>query len=696
MRTLSLILCLSLGPYAAEAIAQPTPAGLLPIDEAYQVTADTKTTGVVTVHWKIADGYYLYREQMKFTGGKGTLLGDAKLPDGAKFHDEFAGDVQIYHHVVDASVPYTAAPGATTIQLRVGYQGCHETEPKLCYPPHTKTFDLTVAVGGPASTATASSTSDNAGPVGDRYAGSPQAQAAFKVADTARKAGKIIEAIQGYKKAIDIDPNFAKGQFEYVLYERSRNTMAMMFDFVKSSKMSKDERKKAEQKTRAEDKPHEKGLIDYYTGLMAKHPDQAIYPWALGLVYNESDLARQQELCEKSVAIDPKFAQAYECLALVAGIRNSSAKALGYQRQAFDLAPNDEEIAGLYAYMLGESGSADPALIEPLLQKFPDSYPIAMTLVEQAEGLKSESARIAALEQLRKEAPAATKPVAQYAAEHLYATYIDSDLQKARTLATEMAGPEKKNPQWAGRVTSVDAFIKATKEIDTGHADAALATLKTVETQKDQAQDKQWFLIQARALDATGRTSEAIAVLRDSFVADPHDNVLAALRQYGAKAGKSPVQIDNELWAAFQAKATPGKPLNLKRLDNGQAVSLADYKGKAVIVDFWYPNCGPCRGAFPYLQKVAAKYKDKGLTVLAVTSIEEQEPFALPYLIQKKYDFIGLAGSEAFAQNVWDVEGYPTTFLIGADGKIYMKPTLYDAAHQRATELAVEQVLAHR
>lgn len=696
MRNLSLFLLSTF--FAITAWAQATPAGLLPIDEAYQVTADAKTPGFVTVHWKIADGYYLYREQMKFKPGKDTSLGTASLPEGLKFHDEFAGDVQIYRNAVDATIPYTAVPGAKGIHLSVGYQGCHETEPKLCYPPHTKTFDVAIAAGGSSSNATPGvaprSAERDTRKSEARYEGSPEAQAAFKEADTARKAGKILDAIAGYKKAIDLDPNYAKAQFEYVLYQRSRNTMAVMFDFAKASKMSKEERKTSEQKTRVQDKVFEKGLVDYYTGLMAKHPDQAIYPWALGLVYNESDLARQQELCEKSVKIDPRFAEAYECLALVAGIRNSGTKALEYQRQAFELAPNNEEVAGLYAYMLGENGEADPVQTAALLKQFPDSYMIAMTLTDHANTLKPESARIAALEQLRKDAPAASKPAAHYAAEHLYATYIDTDLAKARTLAVESAGPDKKDPQWSGRLVYVEALIKARADLAAGHADEALKTLKTVEAQKDQGPDKQWFLTQAQALDAAGKTGEAITTLRDSFVAEPSDAVLDALRKYGNKAGKTNAQVDAEIWTGYQAKSEPAKAFKLKRLDNGQTVSLSDYKGKPVIVDFWYPNCGPCRAAFPYLQKIAAKYKDKGLVVLAVTSIEEQQPFALPYLTQKKYDFIGLAGSEAFSAT-WDVEGYPTTFLLGSDGRVYMKPTLYDQGHQRATELAIEQMLAH-
>jgi len=693
MRAYFLLLGLSAIGYFVSVGAQPTPAGLLPIDEAYQVSADAKTPGTVTIHFKIADGYYLYREQMKFIAGKDTLVGEAKLPDGAKFHDEFAGDVQIYHNNVDALVPYTTGPGATTIHLTVGYQGCHEIEPKLCYPPHKKNFDIAVTAGSAAATMPASApvTADAPRTGEARYEGSAEAKAAFKEADTARKAGKIPDAIAGYKKAIDLDPNYAKANFEYVLYEGSHHTLSALFDFAAQAKLSKEQREQQTKKNRELDKINQKGLIDFYTKRMTEHPDQAIYPWALGLVFIESDLSRQQELCERAVKIDPTFPQGYECLGMLAGVRVSAAKELEYLRQAFKLAPNDEEIAGIYASVLGDTGQADTAEIKALLQKFPDSYPIAMTLTDQANALKPDSARITALDELRKDG---SKPAATYAAEHLYAIYIDSDLEKARVLASELAGPEKKDAQWAGRLSYVEALIHARADLAAKSADAALAALKTVEKQKDQGPDKQWYLTQAQALDASGKTGEAITLLRDSFVDAPSDLVLDALRQYGTKTGKSSAQIDADIWAGYQSKAQPAKALKLKRLDNGQVVTLADYKGKPVIVDFWYPQCGPCRASFPYLQKVAAKYKDKGLTVLAISSIEDQQPFALPYLVQKKYDFLGLAGSEAFSAT-WGVEGYPTTFLVGPDGRVYMKPTVYDAAHQRSTELAVEQMLAH-
>ncbi|SHM41354.1 protein-disulfide reductase DsbD [Rhodanobacter sp. OK091] len=148
-----LILCLS----ALPVFAQDDLAGLLPVTEAYKLSADVSTPGIVKLHWTIAPDYYLYRGRMKFKGGDGVTLGAAQLPDGEKHHDEYLGDVETYHHGVDASLPYTVAAGTTRLKLSVQYQGCHEVDPKICYPPHTEQLDLPL----PANTGSTASPAGN-------------------------------------------------------------------------------------------------------------------------------------------------------------------------------------------------------------------------------------------------------------------------------------------------------------------------------------------------------------------------------------------------------------------------------------------------------------------------------------------------------------------------------------------------------
>jgi thiol:disulfide interchange protein DsbD len=125
-----------------QAFAQDAEDNLLPVTEAYKLSADASTPGVVKLHWTIAQDYYLYRGRMAFKGGDGVTLGEAQLPNGEKHDDPYLGPVETYHHSVDATIPYTVAPGTTALALSVRYQGCHETDPKICYPPHTEHLNL--------------------------------------------------------------------------------------------------------------------------------------------------------------------------------------------------------------------------------------------------------------------------------------------------------------------------------------------------------------------------------------------------------------------------------------------------------------------------------------------------------------------------------------------------------------------------
>ncbi|OOG49453.1 protein-disulfide reductase DsbD [Rhodanobacter sp. C01] len=140
---LSLLLALLAG--AQTALAQDT-ADLLPVTEAYKLTAEATMPGVLKLHWTIAPDYYLYRGRMKFKAGDGVTLGEAQLPDGEKHVDPYLGPVETYHHSVDATVPYTVTTGTTRLKLSVQYQGCHEVDPKICYPPHTEQLDLPLPV----------------------------------------------------------------------------------------------------------------------------------------------------------------------------------------------------------------------------------------------------------------------------------------------------------------------------------------------------------------------------------------------------------------------------------------------------------------------------------------------------------------------------------------------------------------------
>lgn len=128
---------------------------LLPVEQAFKINASLAEPGRIALHVEIAKDYYLYRERIKAKSSQpGLTLGALELPPGKPTHDEFQGDVEIYHGTLDAILPYTLTQATPAATLTLTVQGCHEIEPKVCYPPHPTAFvlDLPASGGAPADT----------------------------------------------------------------------------------------------------------------------------------------------------------------------------------------------------------------------------------------------------------------------------------------------------------------------------------------------------------------------------------------------------------------------------------------------------------------------------------------------------------------------------------------------------------------
>ena len=114
----------------------------------------------------------------------------------------------------------------------------------------------------------------------------------------------------------------------------------------------------------------------------------------------------------------------------------------------------------------------------------------------------------------------------------------------------------------------------------------------------------------------------------------------------------------------------PGKPapdFKLKTLD-GKEVSLSDYRGKVVLINFWATWCPPCREEMPLFKRVYERYKNKGFEILAVstdTSVDPVKKFVKEY----KLDFPVLLDTDNIS-SLYGIQGLPTSFLIDREGKI--------------------------
>ena len=101
----------------------------------------------------------------------------------------------------------------------------------------------------------------------------------------------------------------------------------------------------------------------------------------------------------------------------------------------------------------------------------------------------------------------------------------------------------------------------------------------------------------------------------------------------------------------------------------GKPVSLRDYRGKVVLVNFWATWCGPCRDELPALSEAYRERKDEGFAVLAV-DVREEEGDVRRFLQDIPVPFPVLLDGDGAIYNRYAVVALPTSFFVDEDGVI--------------------------
>jgi len=112
--------------------------------------------------------------------------------------------------------------------------------------------------------------------------------------------------------------------------------------------------------------------------------------------------------------------------------------------------------------------------------------------------------------------------------------------------------------------------------------------------------------------------------------------------------------------------ATP--PLELADLD-GVRHRLADYRGKAVLVNFWATWCVPCRDEMPSIERLRASLKGRPFAVLAV-NLAEPESRIRKFLEVVPVGFTVLVDRDTKTAKAWQAKLLPATYIVGPDGAI--------------------------
>jgi thiol-disulfide isomerase/thioredoxin len=204
---------------------------------------------------------------------------------------------------------------------------------------------------------------------------------------------------------------------------------------------------------------------------------------------------------------------------------------------------------------------------------------------------------------------------------------------------------------------------------------------------------------------------ESLAKVTIRLRPQPYENALAEIDGDLGKWEKrdtSDSRVRELAHPEMRGRAAP--PLDCKMWLNvpGQKASLADFRGRCVLLDFWTTWCGPCRGDYPSVKMAYELYKDHGLAVIGVhdnsvapDSIRkhvETEKMPFPIAIDRP------DGATLTAYKAFGVTGYPSYLLLGPQGEIVYSdsqlpgPTLrgFKLELIRARLMAADSVASHR
>ncbi|WP_101844128.1 thiol-disulfide oxidoreductase ResA [Halobacillus sp. Marseille-P3879] len=120
------------------------------------------------------------------------------------------------------------------------------------------------------------------------------------------------------------------------------------------------------------------------------------------------------------------------------------------------------------------------------------------------------------------------------------------------------------------------------------------------------------------------------------------------------------------------AKGEEPPDFKLKKFGTEETVSLSDYEGQGVMINFWATYCEPCKEEMPYMEELYDEYKDQGVEILAV-NLDSTNLVVQRFLDNYGLSFPILHDKDGQVMDEYDVGQLPSTLFINPEGEVEEK-----------------------
>ena len=437
-----------------------------------------------------------------------------------------------------------------------------------------------------------------------------------------------------------------------------------------------------------------------YDAWIQRFPNSAAVTFAIGHAFANAESPEAKPYLLKTVALNPKMAEAYADLAIDAERWGEFDASDAYLKKAMEADPTSPDYASSYAFAMERT---DPAKYRKLSQEvaknFPDSDRGAQMLYWLAYRSNDEGEKAAVYRQLKEKFPPTRFNWSASAMLNYFDLLLTKSPDQALALAHEMAAITKEDDeyekkQWESNIHIAEHIVQASKALDEHRPADALSAMTEVKLSRWSDAKETVNLLKAKAADAAGNTQAAFDTLLVLYAKEPSDETRTMMLKYARKLGKDEVWMDAGVQRERATAAKDAPAFKLYAYKTGDSVSLKDYRGKVVLLTFWFPGCGPCRGEFPHFQAVLNKFKAKDIAYVGINVVLSQDPYVVPFMRSSGYTFTPLRDNDRWAEKAYNVRGAPSNYLIDKDGRIiFSNFMIQNPKAQRMLELMIGSLL---
>jgi len=136
----------------------------------------------------------------------------------------------------------------------------------------------------------------------------------------------------------------------------------------------------------------------------------------------------------------------------------------------------------------------------------------------------------------------------------------------------------------------------------------------------------------------------------------------------------------------------PAPDFTLPTFPDNREISLKDFKGRVVYLDFWATWCPPCRKSFPWMDEMHERYKDEGLSIIAV-SVDKKREQIEQFIKKTEPAFIVAHDPAGTVAKAYELRAMPTTYLINRNGQVVMTHMGFRSSDKDKLEATIQSLL---